>query len=316
MSNASIIGAVTGALVHILTNRFSIDAHLAGVNVTSSPIDKARTGVNTNTNQLNVYLYQTLPSAAWRNLDQPGVVKPGEAGNPPLALNLYYLFTAFGVDNNEILSQRILGTAMSVLHDRPLLDTADLKTALADGTDPGDQIERIRFTPQPLSLEEISKLWTALQTQYRLSTTYLATVALIDSQLPTRSPLPVLARGQKDRGVYTVPSPTPQLSDIVPAGSLPNVLLGTDVTLAGDNLTGGGISARFTNPLLPAPIEVTPSTNGTSALLIVHLATTPEDPGALAKWVPGIYTVSLVVRRPPLPPWVSNEMAFGLAPAI
>lgn len=316
MSNASIIGAVTGALVHILTNRFSTDAHLSGVNVTSFPIDKARTGVNANSNQLNVYLYQTLPNAAWRNMDQPGVVKPGETGNPSLALNLYYLFTAFGVDNNEILSQRILGTAMSVLHDRPLLDTADLKTALSDGTDPGDQIERIRFTPQPLSLEEISKLWTALQTQYRLSTTYLATVVLIDTQQPTRSPLPVLARGQGDRGVYSVPSPTPELSDIVPAASLPSVLLGTDVMLTGNNLTGGGITARFTNPLLPAPIEVTPSTNGTSASLKVHVATAPEDPGALAKWVPGIYTVSLVARRPPLPAWVSNEIAFGLAPAI
>jgi hypothetical protein len=37
---------------------------------------------------------------------------------------------------------------------------------------------------------------------------------------------------------------------------------------------------------------------------------------ALAKWVPGIYSVSLIVNRPPLPAWVSNEIAFGLAPVI
>lgn len=314
MSNASIIAAVTGALINILTNRFSTDPSLSGVNVTALPLDKTRTGVNTNSNQLNLYLYQTLPNAAWRNMDQPGVVRPGETGTPPLALNLHYLFTAFGVDNSELLSQQILGTAMSVLHDRALLDTTDLKNALP-GIDPGDQIERVRFSPQPLSLEEISKLWTALQTQYRLSTTYLATVVLIDSQQPTRSPLPVLARGKGDLGVYSTPSTSPELSDIVPAGSLPSVQLGTDVTLEGESLTGGGITARFASPLLTAPISIGTSA-GPNGSLTVHLANAPEDPGAFAKWVPGIYTVSLVVNRPPRPPWTSNEIAFGLAPTI
>jgi Pvc16 N-terminal domain len=314
MSNASIIAAVTGALVNILTNRFSSDPSLSGVNVTSLPIDKTRAGVNVNSNQLNLYLYQTLPNAAWRNMDQPGVVRMGETGNPPLALNLHYLFTAFGVDNSEILSQRILGTAMSVLHERPLLDTSDLKNALP-GVDPGDQIERVRFSPQPLSLEEISKLWTALQTQYRLSTTYLATVVLIDSQQPAKTPLPVLARGKGDLGVFSTTSPSPELSDVVPAGALPSVQLGTDVTLEGDNLVGSGITASFTNPLLAAPITIAPTT-GSGGTLKVHLANAPEDPGALAKWVPGIYTVSLLVNRPPLPPWTSNEIAFELAPVI
>ncbi len=312
MSNASVVAAVTGALVNILTNRFSSDPSLSGVNVTSLPIDKARSGTNTNSNQLNLYLYQTLPNANWRNLNPPGVSRPGENGTPPLALNLYYVFTAFGVDNSEILSQRILATAMSVLHDRPLLDTSDLKSGLP-GIDPGDQIERIRFTPQPLSLEEISKLWTALQTQYRLSTTYLATVALIDSQQPAKSPLPVLARGKGDLGVYSVPSPSPELFDIVPAGSLPSVQLGTSVMLEGENLTGGGIMARFSNSLLAGPIEIAPSPGSSDSALSVPF---PNVAAAMAAWVAGIYTVSLVVRRPPLPTWITNEIAFGLAPAI
>ena len=312
MSNASVVAAVTGALINILTNRFSSDASLSGVNVTSLPIDKARTGTNTNSNQLNLYLYQTLPNASWRNLNPPGVVRSGENGTPPLALNLYYLFTAFGVDNSEILSQRILATAMSVLHDRPLLNTSDLRSALP-GIDPGDQIERIRFTPQPLSLEEISKLWTALQTQYRLSTTYLATVALIDSQQPAKSPLPVLARGKGDLGVYSVPSASPELFDIVPAGSLPSVQLGTSVTLEGENLTGGGIMARFSNALLAAPVEIVPSPGSSASALTVSF---PNILAAMAAWIPGIYTVSLVVRRPPLPSWITNEIAFGLAPTI
>jgi len=81
-------------------------------------------------------------------------------------------------------------------------------------------------------------LWTALQTQYRLSTTYLATVVLIDSQQPTKSPLPVLARGKGDLAVFSVPSPSPELLEIVPAGSLPSAQLGTNLAFNGENLSG------------------------------------------------------------------------------
>ena len=35
-----------------------------------------------------------------------------------------------------------------------------------------DQVERVRITAQPLSLEEMSKLWMTFQTQYRISAAY------------------------------------------------------------------------------------------------------------------------------------------------
>ena len=47
-------------------------------------LDKARNGNNT-ANQLNLFLYQTMVNAAWRNMDMPRQVKPGETGQPPLA---------------------------------------------------------------------------------------------------------------------------------------------------------------------------------------------------------------------------------------
>jgi len=99
----------------------------------------------------------------------------------------------------------------------------------------------------------------------------------------------------------------------MPAGSLPSVQLGTSVVLEGENLTGGGIAARFSNSFLAAPIEIAPSTGNSDSALTVPL---PALAAAMAAWVPGIYTASLVVRRPPLPTWVTNEIAFGLAPAI
>ncbi len=313
MSNASVIAAVTAALVKVLSAGLNSDPTLGGASVTTLPPDKARNGKNTN--QLNLFLYQTVPNAGWRNLDLPNLVRPGERGNPPLALNLHYLLTAFGMDNNEILSQRILGNAMSVLHDRPLLDASEIKSAIAD-VDPGDQIERLRFTPQPFSLEEMSKLWTTFQTQYRLSTTYLATVILIDSRQPSKSALPVLARGKGDSGVFAVASSSPTISAVQPAGSLPNAQLGSDITIVGENLDGGGIFVRFNHAQFTSALELTPNPGGSASALTVHLAGPAEDPLAFTKWFPGLYTVSLVVRRPPLPVWVTNEVAFGLAPAI
>ncbi len=55
----------------------------------------------------------------------------------------------------------------------------------------------MRITLQPLSVEEISKLWTAFQTQFRTSVSYQVSVVLIESQRPAKTPLPVLraARG-------------------------------------------------------------------------------------------------------------------------
>ena len=52
------------------------------------------------------------------------------------------------------------------------------------GSNLHEQIERVRITPQPLSLEEISKLWAAFQTNYRLSAAYQAAVILIESTAP------------------------------------------------------------------------------------------------------------------------------------
>jgi len=77
-----------------------------------------------------------------------------------------------------------------------------------------------------------------------------------------------------------------------------------------------GLVARFTSLPLSAPIEVLPLAGGTAEQIAVHLADVAQDPAALAKWAPGVYTVALIVNRPKLPTWTTNEVPFALAPAI
>jgi hypothetical protein len=167
MSNALAIAAVTETLRRILDT--GINSVISGTTVTAKPPDKARNGITTN--QVNLFLYQTEVNAAWRNMDIPRQVRPGETGRPPLALNLYYLITAYGESDEDSRAHRLLGLGMGLLHDHTLLGAGEIESALADA-DLHEQVERVRITFQPLNIEEMSKLWTTFQTQYRISAAY------------------------------------------------------------------------------------------------------------------------------------------------
>lgn len=316
MSNALAISATTAALRNLLLTGVPVlDGDLADLEVTTQPPDVARKNVSKA--QLNLFLYQTVINGAWRNLDMPRQVRPGETGFPPLALNLHYLITAYGrgENDNDALSHRVFGSAMSVLHDHPLLDPTELTVALP-ASDVAQQFERIRITPLAMSIDDISKLWTAFQSQYRLSTAYEVTVVLIDSQQPTRSAAPVLRRGEADRGVTAVAGGAPALAEIRFPRSQPAARLGDDITLLGSQLATADTAARFTSLRLADPIELTPTAGSQPGEIGLHLPSTAEDADVLNRWAPGFYTLGLVVRRPAIPPLTSNELAFALAPQI
>jgi hypothetical protein len=313
MSNALAIAAVTSTLRNLLQDGFDADPDLPGVTVTTKPLDKAR-GANDNGSQVNLFLYQTMLDGAWRNRDMPGKVKPGETGFPPLPLTLAYLVTAYGLNNDDVNGHHLLGRAMSILHDHPLLGAAEIQAALPKN-DLHEQIERVRLTPQPLSLEELSKLWTTFQTQYRISAAYQASAVLIESTRPVVAAPPVLRRGSEDRGAFVDGTPAPVLTEARPPAPQPGVRLGEELTLLGLHLEAEALTARITSPRLPAPVDLVPSRDGDR--LKVLLAGPADDPGALDRWAPGPYTVALIVQRPGLPPWTADKVVeLGLAPVI
>lgn len=202
MSNAHAVATVTAALQHLLAaglRNFAVTG-----DVSARPPDKARRGDG---NQLNVFLYHTSIDPAWRNQDPPGLVS-GESGFPALPLVLNYVITAYGEDDDDIEAHRLLGRAMSVLHDHPMLGPDEF-SALVPDADLDLQGERVRVTPQPLGVDEMYRLWMAFQTQYRISAAYEVSVVLIDSARAARTPLPVLTRGEGDSGVVAQ-------SDLVP----------------------------------------------------------------------------------------------------
>jgi len=317
MSNSTALAAVTATLQSILHSGITSDPDLGDTIVTTLPPDKAR-GSNT-VNQLNLFLYQVLPNAAWRNHDMPRQLQPGETGNPPLPLALHYLITAFGRQDDvaQPFSHQVLGKAMSLLYDHCILSAADIQSATSatiPASDLDKQVERVRITLQPLSLEEISKLWTGFATQYRLSAAYEASVALIESTLPVKTPLPVLTRAKNDSGIFSSPdllSPYPSLDGLELPKNQPSAKLGDTLTLNGHHLEGINLGVQFLHPLWPGPVEVPPLAGSTATQVKV---TVPPNP---ASWPAGIYTLVVLVQSPTETyRRITNQLSFSLAPTL
>lgn len=318
MSNSLAVAAVTATLHNLLDHKINAsvaddpatDPGLAGTSLTTKSLDKARTGT---TNQLNLFLYQTAVNAAWRNRDLPNQSKPNEQAQPPLALDLHYLVTTYGHGDDDQLSQRILGRAMSVLNDHAVLGRDEIKAALP-GSDLGDQIERLRITPMALSVEDISKLWTVFQAPYRLSAAYQVSVVLIDSNVPTKAALPVLKRGSDNRGVQSqasLESPYPLLTDLLIPSAQPALKPGQILTLQGIHFAGTNQGVLLTHSSWDAGQELAPQPGGTDTAVPVQVKDLP------ASWPAGFYTASLLVQRPGESYRRStNELSFPLAPRI
>ena len=129
MSQPSAIAAVAATLRNLLTLGVTPDQDLNDTTVTTMPPDRAR-AVGNNANQLNIFLYQAMPNAAWRNLDMPGRANPGEIAMPPLALTLHFLLTAYGRDNDLVqpFSLQLLGSAMCCCTIEPFCWLTTLRT--------------------------------------------------------------------------------------------------------------------------------------------------------------------------------------------
>lgn len=225
MSNHLAIATVTTGLVRYLQG--AVGADVGNAVVTAVRPDGPNSGVPQV--GVNIFLYQATPNAAWRNHDLP-TRRPdgGLTQRPQIALDLHYLLTFYG-DETQLEPQRILGSTVRALHARPILTRQEIRSAVAAspflaGSDLADEIETVKFSPQPLTLEELSKLWSVLfQTTYTLSMAYDASVVLIAAE--TR---PQMAQPVATPAIQVFPGVTP------PAPAQPDTLTGLQVWLRGD----------------------------------------------------------------------------------
>jgi hypothetical protein len=243
VSNYRAIGAVSATMRHLLEQavrpiQFGSQSIAVDVRSPSQRADNDRGPA------IYLFLYQTGVNSHWRNVDLPTRSSDGRLlQRPAIGLDLSYLLTFYGTGlEPEIL----MGRTISALHARPLLSQAQIAEALdAAGTTPSGinllrttdlgQVERIRFSPIPLNLEELSKLWmTLIHKPYALSIAYQVSVLIVEAEdmMPARA-LPV-----RGHGFGGGAGGIPQIEQVVPQFVEP----GAQVTLRGKNL----VAERFT----------------------------------------------------------------------
>lgn len=307
MSSPDALATVTATLQHLLSTV------APGATVTTKPPSTARNGGNGE--QINIFLYSINRNTTFSNNPLPGSVRNGEHAFPPLPLVLKYLITTYGANDDDISGQQLMGQAMSLLHDHPLLSRADIEGIVPD-SNLHEQIERVRITQDVLTLDDMSKLWSSFQSvEYRLSTGYEVSVILIESRRTGRTPLPVLKRGERDQGVNVVARPAPSLSGLRVPKHKSAAELGDTITLLGDHLSHDYTVVRFHHFRLEDPIDLKPKpvqneskTDGSE--MAVQLPALADDPELGSKWTAGFYRLSLVVYRRDMPAWSSNAVSL------
>ncbi|MEA2569392.1 MAG: hypothetical protein QOI24_1393 [Acidobacteriota bacterium] len=314
MSNYLAIASVTETLRLMLEKQVTLVQFNAPVSVKTLPLDKASTAEGA---FLNVFLYQVSPNAALRNADLPT-----RAGDRTLmqrsraALDLHYILTAHG-DDKLHEPQRLLGVAVRTLHSTPFLSRTLITEAIGndpsiDGSDLADSPEAVKFTPVALSLDELSKLWSAFfQSKYALSAAYLASVIFVEGAEAPSSPLPV-----KSHKVVVVPSLGPVIeriaSQATPADTVvdnQSILSTYTLHIIGRGLRGENTQVRIGEDL------VTPLAPIHDDLVLLPL-------GTVAHLRAGVRTVQIVqsidfkTPHEPHQGFESNAAAFMLAPRV
>lgn len=246
MSDYLAVGGVSAVLCSLLSTALASGGPTTILGptpgITAVSPDLITTGQNEQP-RLNLFMYYVSLNPAMRNLDLPSSSAQGtRLSNPPLALDLHYLVTAYG--STQFDPEILLAWALSVFHETPVVASQTIQAALDALTQQqqpttgaslishstlAEQVEHIRITPEVLTAQEIWQLWTAFQAAYRPTTALQVSVVVIQDTQPFTSNLPV-----RHRTVTALPMQTPVITSLSPL----MILAGQLLTIAGSNFLG------------------------------------------------------------------------------
>jgi hypothetical protein len=295
------------------------------VTVSALPPDRVLISGTTETSRINLFMYQVTHNQGWRNVDLPSLDATGQRIDaPPLCLDLHYLISAYGA--NELHAEILLGYALHLLHETPVLTRDAIRRTLAPASpvtgailpaplnaltasELADQVEQIRITPEPLSVEEISKLWGAIQSHYRPTAAYLASVVIIESRRSARAALPV---ANDRRRIYVVPFRFPYIERVADAADpTAAIAVGSTLEIRGRELLGEATVINLDGIEVPVPSGATPD--------VILLPLTSPLPTGLYAGVKGLQILHRLSMGDPETDhrgFESNVAAFVLRPTI
>ncbi|MBC2802367.1 DUF4255 domain-containing protein [Rhizobium ruizarguesonis] len=136
-----------------------------------------------NERTLSLWLYLVTENEHVRNrpniVEKDGVIRP-----PPLALTLYYLATPGIASNSDGLaadeaisnSAKVLGVVLQTLHARPVVALDKAPNGNSETTS-----EQLHLSLCRLSIEDLARIWEALDHPYRLSICFKVNIVRIES---------------------------------------------------------------------------------------------------------------------------------------
>lgn len=327
MANALAIAAVTAVLRDLLNDGLinrNLDA-LFDFQVSAQPPDQLA-GNGQPANRLNLFLYRVTPNTGWTNLRYPSRTNTGErTTNPFLAVDLHYILSAYGAE--DLNAEILFGFGMQVLHDTPVLDRELIRQSLGppspvDGAilppafqqlaaaDLADQFEQIKISPFYTDLEDMSKIWTAINSPLRMSALYQVSVVLIESRQSTRSALPV-----RHRGIYLRQLKRPRIARLLSRENFADTPESNRTIVHGNQLVLEGVGLRGdVTRVRVGDVTVTPPQDTLTDRRIVV-----DIPASLHAGVTGVQVVHRIAKEPPatgeMPGETSNLIAFVLSPS-
>ena len=240
MSASTAIGMVSSSLRNLLVAEMQLNLT---VDVTILAPDE-----NGSDRRINLFLYRVEENPFLRNAD-PRVDPATQRLLPtPVSLGLNYLMTAYAPNDAQTgnsTAHQILGEAMRVLHDHPVLPPEYLENGLHDAR------EELRIVNEPLDPEELSRIWATFDQPFRLSVLYRVATVQLDAASALQQPIPARVR---QVGVPQVRQPwaRPVVDTLTPAAGP----AGTALTFTGEHLDGWQARVLFGGrPILPgAPV--------------------------------------------------------------
>jgi hypothetical protein len=259
MSNYLAIATVTEAIRQMLDRAIKPDFNKALNEATATAVRPNAGAAGLPKLGVNLYLYQVSHNAALSNADLPTRRNDGSVASlPRVPLDLHYLLSFHG-DEGKLEPQKVLGSVIRTLHASPFLIQKQIRHIIETSdhlnmSDLDQEIERIKLSPLPLGLEELSKIWSAFfQNSYTLSIAYQASVVFIDGKESPLASLPVM-----ERNLYALPFGIPAIGEVLsqPAEGEPLIsnqrfLAGQRLVLAGNALRGDRTAVRIDGEDIP-----------------------------------------------------------------
>jgi Pvc16 N-terminal domain/IPT/TIG domain len=219
--------------------------------------------------RINLFLYRIAENPYLKNQDfTVHAATPNQLVPAPLSLNLFYLLTPYAPNdqvNGNAAAHQILGEAMRVFYENPVVPAAHLDPGLAESR------EYLQIAMHTLDPEELSRIWTTFAKPFRISVLYQISTVQLDRLPAAARPMPKRVRRV---GVPSVRAPfnPPGITAMSPADGPPaTVLTFTGVRLAGwqatvviadktalseQTLTGDTFTASVPTGLLPGFYDV------------------------------------------------------------